>query len=143
MSDEPAQTKRSDKVKASATRYHFLSSNYPRACAKRLRNELASLGITVRITQAQDTIARMHRYRDWAELMRITGTMPPSPRNSECPPEVVARRRKQAIKVLVELCTPEEAERILPLAMSHWRDRERANDSPPLMIGQGKNSDEA
>lgn len=123
MSDEPGQPKRSDKVSTSVTRYHFSSPDYPRACAQRLRKELASLGVAVRITKAQDTMARIHGYRDWAELMRITGTMPPSPRNSECPPKLVATRREQAIRVLVELCTPQEAERILPLAIPHWRDR--------------------
>jgi hypothetical protein len=91
-------------------RYHFLKTDLPRRLARRLRALLAALGIDLRGTEAQSLFARMYGYEDWAELARITGTVPQSPPDDACPPEMLEARRRRR---MVVLCTPEQAKQVL------------------------------
>lgn len=94
-------------------RYHFMKIDLPRRLAKALRAELAALGVVIRNTEAQSLFARIYGYRDWAELVRITGTVPPSPPDEACSPEVAEARRAYRLRVLSELISSDQARDVL------------------------------
>jgi Glyoxalase superfamily protein len=81
-------------------RFHFSTTDRAKALAKQLRRALGEEAKDASLGTAQALVARMFGYRDWQELVQVTGTQPPSPDDDECDAETIVNRRRQYVASL-------------------------------------------
>lgn len=80
--------------------FYFPTDGRPRGIAKKLKRCAEEKGIGIRLTAAQNAMARVYGYRDWLDLLSTIGAEPPSPWDCNVEHDEVVRRRKFQISQL-------------------------------------------
>jgi hypothetical protein len=85
-------------------RIHFETATRPKKIAKRLKKTANERGIVLKLSKAQQSVARMYGYAHWHELHASLGRQTPSPLDGDISEaEVIARRAYQASTLAIEL----------------------------------------
>ena len=77
-----------------------MTTKRPKKIAKKLKRAANASGIQLRLSKAQQAVARMYGYAHWHELHSALGSHPPSPMDGDVADEEVTARRAYQSNVL-------------------------------------------
>lgn len=78
----------------------YVSPDWARSKAKRLKRALGGAGVEMQLTKCQNFIARMYGFRDWNDLLHNWDIVPLSSFDEDSDADVVEARRDQHERVL-------------------------------------------
>ncbi len=78
----------------SPKRIWFRSDQLPRRMAKLMKKRANQIGVEMKLTFAQHTIARLYGYRNWVDLKSVTGQGAPCQQRQPAIPEVDTLERQ-------------------------------------------------